>query len=662
VGLRARAADELPVSGAAVGPVRTLGRGLWAKASAYLPEGWGATALVAAAVTVLNWPAWTPIRTGLDPSWQAGLAVAFTRHFQWGPQLDFTYGPYGFAGFIEPFYRSTALIAILYVFAVTSLLAALLVAGLRRYWGLASAGVIAWAVTALSWAVTRAADFASVAGLGLALGVLQAQSRAVRAMLVSVLGAVAGFVLLVKLNTGVTLTGLLVLALAGAAGPWRQRLRLAVPALGALVAVFAASWAAAGQSFTHLAEFAHASMSLALGYSAAISGHVDQASIAWYALVISLLLVLVFASALRHRPLRQQVATSLMLIGWGWAITKDSFVSGNHFPGFFRVVLAAVALLCTFRPPQRVYAWALALAACITMATAQFPPVSPIASVHALGTELADLVQPGRFARLAAGARDRLLRDELLSGATLARLGGHSLAIEPWEDMVAWADPQARWDPEPVVQAYSAYTTYLDDLDAAFLASSRAPQLLLYWPLQFAFDLRDPFMDPPTTTVAIYCHYDQIAVQAPWQILRRVPDKCGRAVVIGRALARFGQAVTVPGAPGKMLVASFSLDLPLLSRVEGVLLKPPDVYLKVWSGRRRPLTYRFVDGTQADEHVLSVPVTFGYSPPFAPATVDRLEILGGGWASGQGSVAITFRALSMAPPAGPPASPARAQA
>jgi hypothetical protein len=471
----------------------------------------------------------------------------------------------------------------------------------------------------------------------------------VRATLVSVLGALAGFALLVKLNTGVTLTGLLVLALVGADGPWRERLRPAGAALGALAGVFAISWAAAGQSFTNLASFAHASVSLALGYSAAISGRVDRASIAWYALTISVLLVLVFAASLRHRPARQQVATSVMLIGWGWAIVKDSFVSGNHFPGFFRVVLAAVALVCILRPPQQVFASALALAACITLATAQLPAVNPIGSVHALGTQLADLVQPGRFARLTASTRDSILRAESLAPPTVALLRGHRVAIEPWEDMVAWADPQAPWAPEPVVQAYSAYTTYLDDLDAAFLASSRAPQMILYWPLQYGFDSRDPFMDPPTTTVAVYCHYDQLAVRAPWQILVRVPDRCGRSVTIGRAGARFGEPVTVPGAPGKMVVASFSFGLPLLSSLEGLLLKPPDVYLKVWTGRRRPVTYRFVTGTQADEHVLSVPVTFGYSAPFAPATVRRLEILGGGWASGHGRISITFRALSMAP-------------
>jgi hypothetical protein len=119
-------------------------------------------------------------------------------------------------------------------------------------------------------------------------------------------------------------------------------------------------------------------------------------------------------------------------------------------------------------------------------------------------------------------------------------------------------------------------------------------------------------------------------------------------VIIGKARAHFGQRVAVPGDFGKMVDASFSFGLPLLSKVEGVLLKPPAVYLKVWSGHRPPVTYRFVTGTAGDDHVLSVPAAFGYSLPFAPPAVHELELLGGGWAPGHGSVAVTFRALSMA--------------
>ena len=221
-------------------------------------KGLRASALVALAVTLLNWSPWEQIKSGLDPSWQAGIALGFVRHLQWGPALDFTYGPYGFAGFLEPFYRSTALIALLYIFVVTWLLAMLLIEGLRSRWGLAGAGVIAWAVVALSWPVVRAADFASVVGLGLGLAVLETKSRTLRAVLTSLLGGLAGFVVLVKPNTGIVMMGLLALALAGTDVPRRERARIAWQAGGALVAVFVVAWAAAGQSFSNLLVFTRA--------------------------------------------------------------------------------------------------------------------------------------------------------------------------------------------------------------------------------------------------------------------------------------------------------------------------------------------------------------------------------------------------------------------
>jgi hypothetical protein len=605
--------------------------------------------VVATAVTLLNWPGWAQVKPGLDISWQAGLAMAFTRHLQWGPALDFTYGPYGFAGFIEPFYRLTALIAVAHVFVVTWSLASLLIVALRRYWGLATAGVVGWAVIAVSWAAMRSADFASLVGLGLALALIQGRDKGVRVGLAAVLGALAGMELLVKLNTGGVMFAMLALAVAGADGSWRERVRMAGQAGAVAVAAFAIAWVAAGQSFTNLASFGRASVSLFLGYSAAMSAEVRSARVVWCAVAVITTAALVFAVALRRKPGRHQFAVVVMLVGWGWAVTKDGFVGGNHFPGFFRIVFAAVALAGVVRPPRRVYAVALALAACIAVATANLPPIDPLESLHSFVAELADIAQPGRFSQLSGRARARVVKEEPLSPSTLSLVRGQSVAIEPWEDIIAWADPGVRWDPEPVVQAYSAYTVYLDRLDATFLASRRAPHRILYWHYRFSFDSRDPFMDPPATTEAIYCHYAQLTVTGPWQVLRRVPDRCGPEVTISKARTRFGQRIRVPSAPGGMVVASFSFASQALSKVEGILLKPPAMYLTTWSGRRAPVTYRFVPGTAGDEHVLSVPAALGYAARFTPTPVHELELSGGGWGTDQGSVTVTFSAVSMAP-------------
>lgn len=630
----------------------------WASARSYLPSSWATTLAVGALAALFNWAGWQRIKPGLDSSWQAGLADGFNHHLQWGPAFDFTYGPYGFADYLQPLYRSTSLIAVAYIFAVTSLVGALVVAGTRRYWGLAGAGLVAWAVVGLAWVVGRSSDFAAVAGLALALSLLQCHTKNLRTSMVALMGVLAGFSVLVKLNDGIVLVALVVLGALGFEGPWRERWRLLAVGTGSAVAMFALAWAGAGQSFSNLFSFARVSASLVLGYSANMGGRLASRSIPWWAIAIVLTAASVVAIGLRHRPRGAQIASVVMLAGWCWSVTKDGFVSGNHFPSFFRLLLAATALLCFLRVPKAVYATGLLVAAWVTMAVTTVPGLDPVGGVHNFASQLATVANGGRFAKIQAADRQSIISREPVPASVLAMVRGRTLAIEPWEDMVAWAVPQARWDPEPVVQSYSAYTAYTDQLDAAFLGSPAAPQRILYWHFHFSFDFRDPFMDPPATTQAVYCHYVQLAVEGRWQVLGRVPDRCGRAQEIGLVHTHFGQVVEVPADPGKLVVATFSFAPTLLDKLASVVLKPPRTYLTTWSAvrpsdagtgpaREGPVTYTFVTGTAGDNHVLAAPATLGYSRPFRPTPVRRLELTGDGWGTGQGSVTVKFYALGL---------------
>lgn len=615
------------------------------------PRSWPGTALVALAVTLLNWPHWQRIAPGLDASWQAGIAVAFTRHMQWGPAVDFTYGPYGFAGFVEPFYRSTSLIAMAYVLCVTWLLSAMLVAGLRKYlpgrgWlTLVAAGFIAWVVISLSWVVGRTADFASLAGLGLAFILVRTDGPRLRTALAIVLGALAGFTLLVKLDTGIVLIGLVVLAVAGTPHGTR-RLRLAWQSSAAFLMIFIVGWAGAHQSFNNLVSFGRSSMSLAVGYSSAMGGPLPNSGIAWRALAVGALTLLAYWMVLRHRPRRERLAGWLMLVGWGWATVKEGFVSGDHYVEFFRVILLAVALACLWTRHKFIYAGALVLVAFATHSVAGGPFLHPSADLHAFGTEVAEITSSGRFSQMTMSTRERVLGGEPLTPGTVASLRRYTVAIEPWEDMVAWAAPELQWDPEPVLQSYSAYTASLDKMDAAFLTSARAPQRILYWPL--SFDGRDASWDSPAAMEALYCRYRQLTTSESWQVLGRAPDRCGQAETLSTVNARFGQRVKVPRAPGKMVVATFSIAAPELSKLEGLVLKSPPTYVTVWPSRGKAVRYRFLTGTAGDEHVLALPTTLGYSARFTPEPAQQLEFSGDGLSPGHGSVTITFTAVDMA--------------
>jgi hypothetical protein len=146
----------------------------------------------------------------------------------------------------------------------------------------------------------------------------------------------------------------------------------------------------------------------------------------------------------------------------------------------------------------------------------------------------------------------------------------------------------------------------------------------------------------------MYCHYEQLAVDGPLQLLARVQDRCAQAKVIGHVNARFGEPVEIPPAHGEMELATFSLSSPLSARIEGVLFKPPQLQLTAWDhGAASPTTYRFVPGTAGDAHVLAVPASLGYSRSFMPPTIRQLQFTGGGWSKGQGAVRVTFLAVPM---------------
>jgi hypothetical protein len=367
----------------------------------------------------------------------------------------------------------------------------------------------------------------------------------------------------------------------------------------------------------------------------------------WYAVADIALLVTVYALALRHRPRAEKAALSLALAGWIWEALKEGFVRHDkHDLIFFALVLVA---LCLARVPRLALLQAVAIVAVAALALvangwAPRPMRSPIEDVTALAQEVGDLALPGRWAPVQREARTEVLDSgDTLPPALVASMRGHTVAAVPMEDAITFAYPQLHWDPVPVLQGYSAYTSYLDHLDARFLASAAAPDYILYRP--GTIDGRDPVWDPPAAMEAMLCHYAATGDTSGWLVLARVVDRCGPPRLIGRVATHFGQVVHVPPAPapGDMVVATFSLREPLTAEVEGVLLKPPMVDLTA-----DQTTYRFITGTATDDHVLSVPAAnLGYPASAAPAAVHRIQLSGGGWAPGHGPVEISYYALDL---------------
>jgi hypothetical protein len=673
---------------------RGVSRPLGARAPRWL--GWPATAVVSALATLFSWKTapWPHVSAGVN-SWEAGLALGFTDHLQWGRQAVFTFGPYGFVENILPFSHLTAALALLYALAITWGLAALIVAALRNQWGLGQqwgllpAGVVAWAALGIAANLLEAPELALATALGLALASFRTNTVKARLYLLAALGALAGFQLLVEINVGFVTTALLVIAIAvavvgaatatatgapyggraSAGGSERAsagaseraseraggRVNAALAGLVPFVAVPIIALVSAGQSLGELPSYLRGSLSVALGYGPAMSLSTGRTAEDWYAVVDVVLLAAIFVLALRGRPGLEKAAISLMLLGWTWEALKEGFVRHDtHDLTFFALVLLALCLAGLPRKLLPLQAGAIALAALLACLANGHPPPSlrsPAEDTTALATEVRDLAVPGDWPGVERTAQAEMrTTGDYLPAAVLPALRGHTLAAETLEDGITFAYNGLRWDPEPVLQSYSAYTAYLDQLDAHFLSSPRAPARILYQPV--TINNRDPWWEPPGTLEAMYCHYRQIGPVGHWLLLARVTGpsgsgRCGAPVVIGQATAHFGQAVEVPAAAGKMVVATFSVSSPLAARAEAVALKGPQVEVTVWAGAGAPKTYRFIAGTAGDAHVLATPAGLGYLPAFTPRAVRKLEMTGGGWAGGQGTVHVTFYSVSL---------------
>jgi hypothetical protein len=647
---------------------------------ARLARSWPATTVVSLLASILAWRpyAWHAVYAGLDPSWEVGLAMGFMRHLQWGPSLIFSFGPYGFLDAVLPFYGLTALLAVLYAIAVTWGLGALIVDALRPTWGLIGAGAVAWAVLAIAASKMGYSDLATGTALALALAALKAgletagremphsremprsrerpQSR-LRGqsneglVLLGLLGALSGLQLLVKTNDGLVALGLLAVVVVLGGFEWR---RAALAALVPLVGVSLAAWVAAGQSVRNVVSYVRGSISVAVGYSSAMQLSHGRQTEDVLAIFVGALLALLFVLSTRQTPWRYRLAVFLLLAGFGWAAVKEGFVRHDaHDFMYFALMMVAMSLARLERRHVPLQAAALVVAAVATCLAAGGVPVqlhAPGATATAFYDDVKAVLGLGGMVRAQATARTEFLSTgDALPGSTLSLLEGHSVAIEPVEDSIAFDYPGLDWDPEPVLQGYSAYTSYLDGLNASFLASSRAPQRILFQPGDVVNHV-DEFLDPPATLESMYCHYLQLPAPGPWQVLGRVTDRCGTARRVEQMTAHFGQVVAVPREPGEMVVATFSFGAPLRTRTEGVLLKPPPAELTAWDsggGAARGTTYRFIAGTAPDYHVVSVPPSLGYSAPFTPPDIARLDISGGGWQTGEGEIGVTFYAVDL---------------
>lgn len=592
-----------------------------------------------AAITVFTWHglSWSP-GAGIDPSWQAGLMLATVHQLAYGRDVVFTYGPLGFVNVPATWSNELATIGFAYQVVVRVATAAAVLFGARRSFGTLVSLLLALIVGSIAGVAPEASVLFVVTIWAVRVGLDGRRAL----LLAAAVGAVSAVQLLDKVSGGITFTLMSLILLLCLP---RRRLMLVAVGAGSCVVAFFILWFALGQPVSSIWGYARGSLAVSAGYSAAMGVAVPSLDWALYAA----LLVLVAGawatwSSLPGMASVRRAGVVLIWVVFWFSNFKEGFVreDSGHVLSFF-----AVALVAWFgfywRPEHRGQALTSIAALLVFALALEGVPLTtelaPVASARAAGHDLKVALSSGRKNAISALARRNILAFEGIDQSARRLIGTYTVAVYPTELAIVWAE-RLDWRPIPVLQSYVGYTSYLDHLDASFLASSRAPQRILINGL-LGIDGRAPEFDQPQLTRTMLCRYRPLNPGAPgYAVLADGPNRCSAPRPLSVEVANWGASVPVPAPPTRHSLVSVDIsgvDPSGLEALGGALYRP-ELRTILIDGAG----YRLITGTAGDGLPLRVSGNLDY--PKAIQQVPQAATIGVARAGApKGGRPITYR-------------------
>ena len=547
---------------------------------------------IAAFLLILNWPVETVVPgIGLDASWVAALHVAAQRHLHFGSELAYTFGPLGFLGLPGPYFGWTSVLAFAFVVGVAFVAVTAIVWLLRRAFPFWIAIPLAYLITKpISWIAgwNLLAVLTFIAGVEL---LRRYGPRNIPGWALAGLGVVAGLSLLGKLNVGinVVMIGGLISLLA------TTRRRPAVLIFGlAAAGSFLVAWVALGQVVWDIPAYARYSLDISMGYNQAMGMDFGPNTDWIYLLGIVVLATVTLVAFETTTDWSRSQRLGLMAIGLvtAFLLFKTGFVRNNFGPFYASVLMLLPAF--ALRAARGRFALSVAtLVVALLVGTggslgAYLDPAPGIANARAQVSMLTF-----HRANLASSTQVQMQNLYAIPPEAAAAIGDHTVQVEPFDAGVAFAYPGLRWDPLPVFQTYSAYTPFLDEADAAALRASSAPERILWLTPpggDLSVDGRSAFLDAPETMIEMICRYEPVAASPSWQVLARVPDRCGTPELLGTSTASAGRPVQIPleSRPGRLIVVHVrGVASSWTEKITGLVFKTPEWWMRTKYGATR---------------------------------------------------------------------------
>lgn len=535
--------------------------------------------------------------TGLDPSWQLALHMAFEKGLKWGNEIAFTYGPLGFLSTRMPFpslaraYLISDIFVTCQLALVTWQLSSLLVSSFSVIAGLGLVAIFGWSpfyielplllFTFTLFALGKFANNGSTKWLALAaidaaltlfikvnvglFGILQCLaatlfiffsrkqdwSALVQNLIISLIPAIiAWLVLPVAIIPYVKNSMALASGFVDSMGvtfPNRQSFLLlgAITLAGWTLALITNLRATLGSSL-HLLIAALGSLNLFLLFKQGFvraDGH--ELSFFTFAPVTMLVAAYLAESALRKGLLQ----ATLVAIGCALPIWHDHFT--------FEVLRGQMRGLKEYPQEAR---------------------------------KLLELKASGEKFALPTPA------SQLLSQPTRNLIGSAGIDAVPWDAAVIYYNG-LNYQPRPIIQSYSAYTKELIEINERAYRSALAPEFVLL--NNYCIDGRLCQGEDFGTQKALLESYNLIGEDAGVLLAQRRPEsRVAVTTQLNQGRAKLEEWVTIPAAEGiTLLRADVHYSLPGLARL--VLFKPAETRLLLRLDNGEVRDFRAVRGALA---------------------------------------------------------------
>lgn len=532
-----------------------------------------------------------PLLSKIDPSWHAAMEYAALHRLQFGKDIVFTYGPLGFlaASCSQGFFILT-----------------------RVIWAFVWGGIASWAfldvvranrgmvrATFLIWLVLFAArsDFEQHVFFVMAWCSVQLVGNRCRVGGVVAITVLLALLSLIKITFCLAALVTVVIAVLVAAS--RRDILESVTPVASFTMSFLIFWTLLGQRAENIGLWVRGNLELIAGYGEAMSLTPKPAVLAFSLTALVLFISMYCLAFVRRKPKLGESAVLAIIAVYVFLSWKQGLVRADelHLLRFVLAIPLFAGLALTRLRVERTH-FETHLFTGLFLAVVIF-------SALALNAQHGDLVR-----RKMAGFPEYMTSKlALIAQAATGRFSNCFEALKPMPkegtlplvksligdapvdvmNSLSWVAMcnGLNYRPRPVIQGYSAYTPYLQQLNLAFMESDKRPEWLLLT-LDF-FDNKLPTMDDPLLYPWILRNYRPEGAAGDFLLLRMIP---GNKPVLPsyqpvlEQSVRFGDPITLSQWHDDDLVLQVEAKTTGLGALAGMVYQRPSLSIELTFGDR----------------------------------------------------------------------------